>query len=165
MQQPQQPTMQAKDTYYAIMTDRLDKQFGTLEALDNKLAAIFGFSNVTAGIFAALLTTTGDVDWSKATLAAVILVGFAYVGVVLSAYQTYQVTQWSLRPNYDDLKSYCAQYPDDVMKEWVADECYESLRKNEPIIKRKADFLWWTVFFTAIQALAILGAGASVVVD
>lgn len=156
------PAPGGKEVYYSLMLDRLAEQMRTVEALDNKIAAVFGFSAVTAGLFAGLLTTS-NLGLSPVTLSFIALVGLGYALAGFFNYWAYQVSAWSERPNWDDLRNYSGAYPEDAIREWVADECFESLKFNQPKLETKAKRLWWAVTFTALQALGMLGAGAAAV--
>ena len=157
--------VKARETYFAVMGHRLDEQLRTVEALDSKVAAVFGFSSLTAGIFSALITTASQPDFSNVGLVFLSVLAAGYVGAVIFALLAYQVSEWSYRPNWTNFKDNLNEYSYAVIQDWLGDECYESLCTNEPRVRRKANFLWWQITFTAIQAAGMLAVAVTVVLD
>jgi hypothetical protein len=84
------------------------------------------------------------------------LIGVVVYGALMFfVYRAYQVAKWSLRPDLDALKTYSAEYPDRTMRAWVANECIQSVKTNEPRLKAKTSRIAWALRLLALDALIL----------
>ncbi len=117
--------MAATEVYYAIATSRLDAQMQQVDGLDTKVATVFTFASVVLAFFAGLLSITMLPNHGGLRVTDVVLVGvsIAVYGILVACiFKAYRVGDWSLRPNLEDLQKNCADYDDNTMRKWVADE-------------------------------------------
>lgn len=150
--------------YYEIATSRLDEQRRRANTLDTKAGSILSFGSIVLSIFGAALATSGELSrWLALPIIAALVV---YVFLAIVSYRAYQIRQYDFRPDVTTLQQHNAEYREDLLREWVADECVRSIDHNEPLLIDKAMMIARavklmtaeTIILTIALALRFLGA-------
>lgn len=155
--------MPAMNVYYEMTTKHLDTQLSQVDSLDAKVATLFAASSAILAIFAGLLSLTALPASPVVKTIVFIVLGVAcliYLFLLRFLYVAYQVGDWDMRPHIDDLQTNCAEYDEEQMQEWVADECAVSLKHNTPLLERKAEYVNRALLMFPIEALLLVIAGA-----
>ncbi len=155
--------MPATTVYYEVTTKQLDTQLSQVDSLDAKVATLFAASSAILAIFAGLLSLTALPSSPTVKLIIVVILGlscFVYILLLIFLFAAYQVGTWDMRPHVDDLQANCAEYDEEQMQEWVADECVRSLKHNAPLLDRKAAFVNRALIVFPGEALLLVIAGA-----
>jgi len=155
--------MAAPGVFYTVATDRLNAQMQQIDQLDAKIATIYSVASVILAFFAGLLTIATLPSNRGIRITDFVLLGLAilvYAVLAVFLLKAYRVRDWSLRPNLPTLQAHCAEYTEDGMQEWVADECVRSIEVNKPKIVQKGEWLNNALFALAAEAGLIALAGA-----
>ena len=146
--------MAAVQTFYEIATSRLDEQTERGNGLDAKLATTFGFSAAILPIFGVLLAIA-KTDRPRAAVVAYLIAMAVYVVMNGLAIAAYRVSTFSYRPDLDTLQTHCKTLTDDVLRQWVANECVLSILSNDPLLRTKAWRANWALGLLAAEALLL----------
>ena len=155
--------MAAPEVYYDIATKRLDAQIQQIDQLDAKTATVFVSASGILAIFAGLLSLAALPTNLAIKIVVLVVLGLAsaiYVALLYFLYRAYKTDQWHFRPDLPALKANCANYEEQQMQQWVADECLTSLDDNTPLIIRKALFLRYALIAFPVEAALLVIAGA-----
>ncbi len=155
--------MPATNVYYEMTTKHLDTQLAQVDSLDAKVATLFAASSAILAIFAGLLSLSALPASNAVKVTVFVVLGLAclvYILLLIFLFLAYQVGTWDMRPHIDDLQANCAEYDEQQLQEWVADECARSLKHNAPLLDRKADFVNRALTIFPVEALLLVVAGA-----
>lgn len=154
--------MPATSVYYDVASSRLDAQMQRIDQLDVKVATAYASGSAILAIFAGLMAITSLPANRAIRIAVLALLALSigvYVALVVFLFLAYRVSDWSLRPDLATLKRNCASYDEDVMREWVADECILSVQENEQGIANKAYWLYLALVALAGEAALLACVG------
>jgi hypothetical protein len=138
--------------FFDVASSRLDEQFARIDALDSKVSTAFGFSAALLPIFGAFIANASP---PQAARDIYILALVVYLGLLVSATAAFRVSDWSYRPNMDDLKAASEKNADDAVSLWAAHECLTSIESNEPKLERKAVLVGIAIAPLGIDALLL----------
>jgi hypothetical protein len=144
----------ADETYYDVASRRLDEQIQRSNSLDAKVSTVFGFSAAILPLFGAILALSKTDRPHSAQVLYLVAIG-VYVVLLVFVYLAYQVTNFSLRPDLDTLRTHSGTYEDRTMRAWVANECLKSIATNEPRLKTKTWRIAWALRLLAIDAFLL----------
>ena len=154
--------MAATAVYYEVATNRLDAQMQRIDQLDTKVATAYASASGILAVFAGLLSLAGLPANSKVKAVVLVLLGLAFVVYIVLVgflFDAYRVSEWSLRPELETLQRDYETHDDEVMRQWIADECIRSILTNEPYVLRKARSLYRALIALAAEALLLACAG------
>ena len=132
------------DILYQMAIDRLNAQIHRIDGIDSKIGITFGLTNaITATLVAFMAFATNPSEpFSKLVLSFLILTILSYVITLAILFFAYHHGMWSFRPEMKTLQDICInpKYHDysPIIKEWVADECIDSISYNRDRIIKKA---------------------------
>ena len=152
--------MPAPEVFYTVTGERLNEQFRTVEALDSKTATIFSFASAVLPVYGGLLAFSGR-GLSALSWAFLIAGVVAYAVLLGVSYKAYQVGEWSVRPNVQDLRDNSTQYDEAPMKWWVAEERTRSVTENEGKLATKAHFVTASIVLLPVEAILLTLAAVS----
>ncbi len=155
--------MSAESVYYGVMLKKLDQQYGSIGALDDKLSKAFGFVNTVLPVYIGLLIAERNVlnrhpVWVICFGAAGALI---YGLSLFLTYAGYKASDWDWRPNRNALRTLVGR-PNTSQEEtelWVGDEIIKTLDANDEILKRKGASLTLLLLLMPCEVL-VLAASA-----
>ena len=137
---------------FAIKT--LKDQISRIDGTDTKIGVIFGLTNALAAALGGFVFVCRDtISWPVFISIALSVV--LYVCTLVFLYRSYQWGKWNNRPDIRRLKEICTSdeyrpYPE-VVKEWIIDECIESVEWNSKPLSDKVDNANWALRASTIQ--------------
>ena len=150
--------MDDTELYYQVAYARLQDQDARNRELEGKSISLLGAASLLVSIGALLLKdfSSNPTQLSYASLAAAIVMGVAFVGILAAVIKTLRPRGWMRNPRPSKLAEHmmdkCKNEPLEV---WAGQELTRSLAKNEPFIEAKADAVLWAIWCVGILALAL----------
>jgi hypothetical protein len=148
----------------------LNEQSKALDALDRKMAEVFGVGSTVLPVTVALLTFAsreGSISVPKVVGLLVIAALFAYLGLVIVYLSSTRSRDFAFRPRIEDVAHYATPRvetaPDgsrllssvvaaEELRRWVAQEQIDSIEANRPVIELRAKELRWTTRALCVEA-------------
>lgn len=166
----QEPSLaSAPQVAYDVSMRRFDEQMRQIDAIDNKIGFVLTAASAIIAIFAgfAAVTVRPEHETSLAvSLAFMVLAGLMFVVTVISGLQALRFYEWEIRPNWDDLLEYSAQYSEPVIQRWVAEACVASLKTNAQLLEKKLSYGGRAIGFLLAEAMAsAVGLSALIVAN
>ncbi len=154
--------MKAVGVYYEIATKRLDDQLQSIDQLDAKAATVYAAATAILTIFTGLLSLASlpsDALLRALVIGMLVVAILVYFLLLRALYGAYRVSDWNFRPDAATLQKNCEIYDEDMMREWVADECTISFQENEPMIATKTAHLHTAAVSLPVEAILLVIAG------
>jgi hypothetical protein len=152
--------LESAEVAYDVAMRRLDEQMRQIDAIDNKIAVIVGASSAVATLFAGFVSVAAETESTLSLWMGIVFIALAvcfYVPAILFGMRAYGFYEWEIRPNWDDLLLFAVDYPDQVMRSWVAGACVASLKENSSRISSKLEYAGRSTWFLVCETLAAAG--------
>lgn len=156
----------AVGTFYDVAMRRLDAQMQTIDSVDAKATTAYAASGGILAFYGVLLTlasTPTDTGLKVLFLTFLSFAGIIFLGLMYSLYQTYQVRNWSVRPDMSVMQVNVNNADNDSVQYWVATECMASLEHNESLLDRKTVHLSRALVGITLEIVCLCGVGATII--
>lgn len=142
----------------------LSDQMRSVDASDTKVSATLSAAVAMAGFYAAIVAfaAEGASDDTKAiAFAASAIVILSLLLTVFCFFRAYGSKAWEAGPTTDRLMSVAEDFPDEIVREWLARELMESVDSNAAKLTEKTRWSEFALRAAVGEALAVtIGAVA-----
>lgn len=143
----------------------LSDQMRSVDASDTKVSATLSAAVAMAGFYAALISFAADGASAETRVVAFGASAAVVVLLILTViffFLAYAEKAWQAGPTTERLMEVAAEFPDEIVREWLARELMESVDQNSIQLAEKAKWAEWALRAAVGEALAVT-VGAVVV--
>lgn len=144
--------MERGQLYYAEAVRRATEQESARKHFDSMATAVIGFAAVVLGF-----TSIGTIHVSSGDIWLYVLTLTAFAVVAVSALLCLWLRGWHFLPSLDDLHEHLmsAQYEDEALVLWTAQELSRSVGDNTKYMRRKAYSLRCAYIALSVEVLSV----------
>jgi hypothetical protein len=151
----------ATEVYYEVAKKALDAQMQEIDQLDVKASTAYAAASGVLAAFAALVALAALPMSGLARIAVIACFGAAavvYAFVLVNLVRAYKVGKWAHGPTPSRVRDRSANHDADIVQDWIARVCTDSIERNKPAIDTKSDRLNRGLLGLAIESGLLVAA-------
>ncbi len=156
------PPGQSSEVFYDVAMRRLEEQLERRESYASRVAAALTVGATILPVTSGLLTLDGR---HVPTCALIFLYGSIVVFVTVVVFCLIVLLPGTLdfRPDMPTLVEHSRQQPTDAVRRWVANECVESIRRNDERLGRTVVYVSAALIALGIETVLLAVAAVLVI--